>query len=200
MNTLNTYNVCFLGRTGNGKSTLINALYGTTFQTAPLLSCTKELYTVTLMGNCPEGFDAITVYDTPGIGEFSSNSAYQCFYMHAAAKAHCVVLVTTFDRTDAPAQRLMLELRQCFEDRRVKFVAALNHIDSAIVAADTSYTPWDEAADKPTEKCLANIAERTDILHQRFDKYVDGGLSAVVPVCGIRNYGIHELKAAIELF
>ena len=135
MSVLKSYKVCFLGRTGNGKSTLINALYGTTFQTAPLLSCTKELYTVTLMGNSPEGYDAITIYDTPGIGEFSSDSVYERFYEEAVSQADCIVLVTTLDRNDAPAQRLVICLQPLFQHRHIKFIIALNHIDSAVVAA-----------------------------------------------------------------
>ena len=47
MATINSYNVCFLGRTGNGKSSLINEIWGTHFPTDPLLSCTKEMQTVT---------------------------------------------------------------------------------------------------------------------------------------------------------
>ena len=31
MATINSYNICFLGRTGNGKSSLINEIWGTHF-------------------------------------------------------------------------------------------------------------------------------------------------------------------------
>ena len=197
MSVLKSYKVCFLGRTGNGKSTLINALYGTTFQTAPLLSCTKELYTVTLMGNSPEGYDAITIYDTPGIGEFSSDSVYERFYEEAVSQADCIVLVTTLDRNDAPAQRLVIRLLPLFQHRHIKFIIALNHIDSAVVAGQQSYEAWDEKANAPTQQCMENIALRKTILLEKFDKYVDR-IAAIVPVCGLRKYGIDELKSEIE--
>ena len=197
MEKLNSYKVCFLGRTGNGKSTLINALYGTTFKTAPILSCTKELYTVTLMGNCPEGYEAITVYDTPGIGEFSSDSVYERFYEEAISQSDCIVLVTTLDRNDAPAQRLFIRMQSLMRNRGVRFIFALNHIDSNVVAGEQTYEAWDEATNTPSALCEKNIAQRKVVLHEKFDKYVDQ-IDAIVPASGLRDYGIGELKSAIE--
>lgn len=198
MSVINSYKVCFLGRTGNGKTTLINALFGTNFNTDPLVACTKELYSVTLMNNCPEGFEGITVYDTPGIGEFSSDAIYQRFYEEAVSEANCIVLVTTLDRTDAPAQRLISRILPFVNAKAapVKFVVAVNHIDSKVVAGEKTYTPWDDIENKPTETCLNNIEERIDIINQRFNKYLP--ISAIVPVSGLRKYGINELKTIIE--
>ena len=64
MKSLKSYKVCFIGRTGNGKTSLINRLFGTKFSTDPLISCTKELYSVSFM--LPEGktYEAVTVYDS----------------------------------------------------------------------------------------------------------------------------------------
>ena len=104
MKEINAFNVCFIGRTGNGKSSLINSLWNVGFATDPLKSCTKQLISVTLMDNQIPGYEAVCVYDTPGIGEFSSDTIYERYYEHAVSVADCIVLVTTFDRTDAPAQ------------------------------------------------------------------------------------------------
>ena len=194
MSVLHNYKVCFLGRTGNGKSTLINALYGTTFNTDPLISCTKELYTVTLMNNCPEDYDSITIYDTPGIGEFSTNERYRLFYEEAISESDCIVLVSTFDRTDAPAQRLLLNLRPLMKGNP-RFIIALNHIDSSIIAADERYVPWNHEANIPTKECLQFIQQRTDILTARFSDILN--ISAIIPVCGIYDYGIKDLKQCI---
>ena len=87
MKTIDSYNVCFLGRTGNGKSSLINALWGTKFSTDPLVSCTKEMYTVTVLEENLNGNEGVTVIDTPGIGEFSTDSKYERFYEHAVSVA-----------------------------------------------------------------------------------------------------------------
>src|SRR5699024_8239297 len=108
MKPIESYNVCFLGRTGNGKTSLINALWGTTFDTNPLVSCTTRMYSVTVMDDTPTGKEGLTAYDVPGIGEFSSDSKYERYYQHVVSIADCIVLVTTFDKTDAPAQRLLI--------------------------------------------------------------------------------------------
>lgn len=102
MEILKTYNVTFLGKTGYGKSSLINGMFGTHFSTDPFYSCTKELYTVTTLDNAPVGYDAVSVYDTPGIGEFPDNDMYQKYYNYAASVADVIVLVSTFSRQLSP--------------------------------------------------------------------------------------------------
>lgn len=73
MKRIKSYNICFLGRTGNGKTSLINALFGTTFSTNAYVSSTKEMYSVTVLDGVNEEYEAYTAIDTPGIGEFSNN-------------------------------------------------------------------------------------------------------------------------------
>jgi predicted GTPase len=197
MKKLKSYNVCFLGRTGNGKSSLINCLFGTKFTTDPLVSCTKEMYTVSLLDCHPQGWEATTVSDTPGIGEFSNNSKYQRFYEHAISIADCIVLVLTFDRTDAPSQRLLMELKPLLNvHKNVRFIVALNHIDSRIIAGnDNSYIAWNEEENKPSLECEENIKTRIEIIHDKFDnRFLP---FQVVPVCAMRNYGIDSLKTEI---
>lgn len=197
MATINSYNICFLGRTGNGKSSLINEIWGTHFPTDPLLSCTKEMQSVTKIETSIPGFEAISIYDTPGIGEFSSCSMYEKYYEHAVTSANCIVLVTTFDRTDAPAQRLLIRMKEFLDaDKDVKFIIALNHIDSRIVAdRDNTYEPWDTENNTPSLKCIENIEARIKLIHERFDnKFLP---YEVIPVCALRKYGIENLKNAI---
>lgn len=197
MATINSYNVCFLGRTGNGKSSLINEIWGTHFPTDPLLSCTKEMQTVTIMEDVVSGYEAVSIYDTPGIGEFSSLSRYEKYYEHAVTSADCIVLVTTLDKTDAPAQRLLLRMKKFVNaNKNVKFIIALNHIDSRIVAdRENAYEPWDAENNAPSANCMEKIKTRINLIHERFDnKFLP---FEVVPVCALRKYGIAALKNTI---
>lgn len=199
MRPLESYNVCFLGKTGYGKSTMINALFGTNFSTDPLFSCTKELYTVTKMGNYPNNKECITIYDTPGIGEFPDDEPYQRYYEHVVGVADCIVLVVTFAKTDAPEQELLLGLKPFLNAQKVqKFIIAMNHIDSTIVAMDSDYVPWDETNNEPSPECKQLIEERERIIHQKYD-----GIFIpfeVIPICAMRNYGIGRLRKEIETY
>lgn len=197
MKKLKSHNVCFLGRTGNGKTSLINALFGTTFPTDAHVSSTKEMYTATLMANNGDVVEAYTAIDTPGIGEFSNNDKYYRYYEHAASIADCVVLVMTFDRTDAPAQRLILSLKDILSQQKRKYVIAINHIDSRVVTdTNNTYNPWNLENDVPSEQCLKNIEERTEILKQKFvGKFPED--FEIIPVCALRKYGIENLKQVI---
>ncbi len=200
MKSLNTYNVCFIGRTGNGKTSLINKLMDANFATDSLVSCTKDLFSITRLLPENEKYEAIAVYDTPGIGEFSTNSRYWRYYEEAVSKSDCIVLVTTFDRTDAPVQRFLRELKPYLdENKNVKFIVALNHIDTtSITDNDNKYVPWDVITNLPTEECMANIQERISIIHERFDnRFIP---FEVIPVCAARDYNIETLRKAINNF
>ena len=111
--------------------------------------------------------------------------------------ADCIVLVTTFDRTDAPAQRLLLRMKEFVNaNKNVKFIIALNHIDSRIVTdKDNTYEPWDAENNAPSAKCMENIETRIKLIHERYDnKFLP---FEVIPVCALRKYGIETLKDAI---
>ena len=193
---LKSYNICFLGTTGYGKSSLINALFGTNFQVKPIESCTKELYSVTMLTNQIKGYDSIRVFDTPGIGEFSSNAPYQKYYNYATSKADCIVLVLTFQRLDSEPQLLLESIKPYLKSSNVRFVIAINHIDSQEVDGKEKYIAWDELNHKPTSECLDCIKERTEnILSKR--RYLDFLPFKIVPVCCVENYGIEELKNEI---
>lgn len=193
---LNTYNICFFGRTGNGKSSLINSLFGTSLLTDPLVPCTKTLSATTKLSDEIAGFDAITAYDTPGIGEFSSIVPYQRYYEYAVSNSHCIVLVTTLDRNDASAQRLLMALKGFInEDYNPKFVIALNHIDSRTAIETKENEVWNETTNEPTEYRQNQIVQRIDMLNQKFaSKFLP---FETIPVCAIRGYGMDKLKNSI---
>lgn len=194
---MKTYNVCFLGTTGYGKSSIINKLFNTDFATNPIVSCTKHLYSVTTTDEAPNGYDAITVFDTPGIGEFSCNDKYQKYYEYAVAQADCIVLTVTLIRTDAPEQRLLLSILPLIK-KTAKLIIAINKIDSATAKSSVNYVAWDDENDIPTEQCLKNVEERINNVVIKFRKILPEELKlSVIPIRADRGYGIEELKTQI---
>lgn len=188
------YTVVFLGQTGFGKSSLINALFNARFRTDPLVSCTKELYSVTVLP--PDSGRLITVFDTPGIGEFSDNSRYGVYYDYAVSRADCVVLVVSLDRTDSTAQELLENLRPFVKDDSVKFIIAINRIDSAGVGGDSkSYLAWNDNINTPSDAARDRINRRLATVRDNFnDIFLP---FEIIPVCATRNYGIEQLYNTI---
>jgi predicted GTPase len=60
------FKVSIVGQTGVGKSSLLNALFGTNLKTDPIRPCTKEIERVVIKGK--SGHE-LWFYDLPGIGE-----------------------------------------------------------------------------------------------------------------------------------
>lgn len=193
---LKPFNICFLGRTGNGKSSLINSLFNVSLMTDPLVPCTKNLSISTVLSDQVKGYDSISAYDTPGIGEFSDLAPYQRFYQYAVNSAHCIVLVTTLDRVDAPAQRLMMAMKEFLDLRKSpSFVVALNHIDSRITIGSQDDVVWDDFNNQPTAFRASQIQQRVAIIKEKFEgRFLP---FEVVPVSALRGYGIEALKRTI---
>lgn len=194
-----THNICFIGQTGFGKSSLINELFGSHFDTDPLVSCTKELYSVSVLEHIDNGHRMVTIYDTPGIGEFSNNSVYQDYYNYAVSLADHIVLVVTLDRTDSTSQDLLESVRPYIKNNDVKFTIALNRIDSNGVAEKcSSYVAWDNTNNRPTRDCEERINKRIETIKRNYSEDIDFlPIDDIVPVCAIRKYGIKELKQRI---
>lgn len=193
---MKVHNICFIGTTGFGKSSLINAVFGAKFNTDPLVSCTKELYSVLVLNdNKAIDCDAFLVTDTPGIGEFSSNSQYQSYYEYAVSQADHIVLVVTLDRIDAKSQDLLDSVRPFLKSSDVKFTIALNRIDSEGVSLGTDASSWDNDKNEPTEIYKEKISKRFMTIHENYDDFFLP--FEIIPVCALRNYGIDELKNRI---
>lgn len=193
-----THNICFLGQTGYGKSSLINQLFGTKFSTDPLVSCTKELYSVSVLHKQEDVTALITVYDTPGIGEFSTNSIYQMYYNYAVSQADHIVLVLTLDRTDSTSQDLLESIVPYLKNSDVKFTVALNRVDSGGVGEkNEKYNAWNDAENAPSIECWQRINERLETIRVNYENELDFLPFEIIPVCALRRYGIDELKNRI---
>ena len=190
------HNICFLGQTGYGKSSLINALFGTQFMTDPLVSCTKELYSVSKIVKIENEMTMVTVYDTPGIGEFSSNSVYQEYYNYAVERADHIVLVLTFDRTDSTSQDLLESILPYVKNENLRFNIALNKIDSGAVG-EKEYIAWDTENNGPSDDCKRLIDERFGTIRKNYSEEMKFLPFEIVPVCAMYHYGIENLKECI---
>lgn len=83
------FKVAVLGQTGYGKSSLINALFGTNLKTDPVRPCTKEIEKIEVTN---DRGDRLWFYDLPGIGEsLKVDKRYIPLYIENIFKADVVL-------------------------------------------------------------------------------------------------------------
>ena len=108
------------------------------------------------------------------------------------SQADCIVLVVSMDRTDATAQELLEGLKQYLKNASVKFVIALNRIDSSGVGgAGNDYVSWNNDTNEPTDEARDRIERRRKTIENNFEDVLLP--FTIVPVCAIRNYGLDKL-------
>ncbi len=183
-------NVCILGRTGRGKSSTINRLFGIKMaQISHHTACTDtvsdyRLVTGTFL-NRPTG---VTLWDVPGYGDDRiSWERYVKLYRRLARKCDVVVFMLDNDR----AMRLDLQMFKKLKKRvtlDTKLVVAVNKADL--------FHPcnWDDAANMPSIDMDETIRQRAAVIAENLDLRSS---ARVVPISALRNWNMFSLMSAM---
>lgn len=196
--------ILFFGKTGVGKSTTLNKLFGLNWATDDAIACTKVPQSTYLDSSHFDNFGAsykqIKVVDMPGIGEsLSADEIYLPFYKEWIPQAHSLVWVTQADtRAYKRDQIFLLKLSSLFRPS-LFFTVALNKIDS--LGTDEGEQPFNIEQGQPSKDQLKQLPEKIEDVYSIFKSAVGQNLNfeknQVVPYTSVYGWGLQDLKTKI---
>jgi uncharacterized protein len=179
--------VGILGKTGVGKSSLCNAVFGKdTAKVTDVESCTREAQEIP--GRLGSG--NITLVDMPGIGESRERDReYKDLYSKHLPEFDLVLWVLKADdKTFSSDEEFYHNIVKPHLEQGKPFIIALNQVDKV-----EPYREWDIANRLPGNQQQINIDAKSKHVAERFG--ID--ITAVVPVSANENYNLITLVETI---
>ncbi len=158
--------VVFFGKTGAGKTSTINRLFGFEWPTDNAKACTDKLQFES--HRPPKGKDLLVV-DTPGIAESdqADNTFYPLFEKAVGNAGHLIWVYQGDIREYRPDQVMMVRLRD-FLKKALRITVLINQIDRIGLGN------WDQERNEPSTHQRPLITERISDVYQKFGKYLPG--------------------------
>jgi hypothetical protein len=196
--------VVFFGKTGVGKSSTLNKLFGFDWATDNAIACTKEpQYALLNSSNLTDlriSHECIRVVDMPGIGEsLSTDKTYLPFYEEWIPQAHSLVWITQADTRAYKRDQIFLQKLSPLFKPSLFLTVGLNKIDC--LGIDEGESPFKIDKGEPSEDQLKRLPEKIEDVYSIFKFAVGQSLkfdkSQVVPYTSIYGWGLQNLKAKI---
>lgn len=171
------------GKTGVGKSSLCNALFGMDIcPISDVEACTRDTQEVILkMGN-----NGIKLIDVPGVGESTMrDEEYGKLYAKLLPELDLVLwLIKSDDRALASDENFYKNVVRPHIEEGKPFFFVLNQVDKI-----EPFREWDEDKHEPGPKQFQNIHRKVDDVA----KFFDVAPSKVIPVSANEKYNLTKL-------
>ncbi|TXI38774.1 MAG: GTP-binding protein [Nitrosomonas sp.] len=153
-----------LGKTGAGKSSLCNALFGKKlYKINDITACTREPQSITL--SFTEGSGGIALVDVPGVGESRDRDIeYSELYKNLLPELDLVLWVIKGDDRALSIDEQFF--KECVEPHKATTPVAfvINQVDKI-----EPYREWDEKNKTPSPKQLENIRMKAEEVAKVFN-------------------------------
>ncbi len=171
------------GKTGVGKSSLCNALFGTDIcPISDVEACTRDTQEVLLK----MGTNGIKLIDVPGVGESTMrDEEYGKLYSKLLPELDLVLwLIKSDDRALASDENFYKNVVKPHIDEGKPFFFVLNQVDKI-----EPFREWDEDKHEPGPRQFQNIHRKVDDVA----KFFDIAPSKVIPVSANEKYNLTKL-------
>jgi small GTP-binding protein len=179
--------IAFLGKTGAGKSSLCNALFGEKiFEVSDIKACTRDPQTEILK----LGGKGIVLMDVPGVGETNErDKEYAELYANLLPKIDLVLWVLKADdRAFSSDQKFYNDIVKPHIDQGKPFYFVLNQVDKI-----EPFQEWDVKGRKPGVTQFSNIHAKI----AEVSKYFEHPESEVVAVSANERYNLVNLMDTV---
>lgn len=194
--------VLFFGKTGVGKSSTLNALFGLNWATDNAVACTKKPQFADLDASEYPGFpyQEVRVVDLPGIGESpTADKEYMAYYKKWIPQADSLVWVTQADTRAYKRDEIFLKKLKPLFKPSLFLIIALNKID--YLGVYEGEKPFDIEVGEPSEDQVRLIPEKIDDVYGIFKDAVDGEITfdknQIVPYTSVYGWGLENLKRKV---
>lgn len=171
------------GKTGVGKSSLCNALFGTEIcQISDVEACTRDAQEVLLN----MGTKGIKLIDVPGVGESTMrDEEYGELYSKLLPELDLVLwLIKSDDRALASDENFYKNVVRPHIEEGKPFFFVLNQVDKI-----EPFREWDEEKHEPGPKQFQNIYRKIDDVA----KFFDVASTKIIPVSANEKYNLTKL-------